>query len=146
MRAKGIASRRFWRRMSTRSTFHFLLTVFLIFAPVGFISDIWQGGSLSIILVWLHVFYSGTVAIGYAYSFTRSFKVLPFTIVFQFGYQFISWWKYFPGGPETAAEIQSRLVFDGAGIMVCIILAYIMLSPLSYYYLVMMLAIQLTVN
>jgi len=127
MKAKEIASRRFWRRMSARSTFHFLLTVFLIFAPVGFISDIWQGGGLSIEHVWLSVVYSGIVAIGYAYSFTRSFKVLPFTIIFQFGFQFIPWWSYLPGGPESAAEIQSRLVFDGIGILVCIILAYVAL-------------------
>jgi hypothetical protein len=127
MKTKDIASRRFWRRMSPRSTFNFLLTVFLIFAPVGFISDIWQGGKTSIELVWLQVVYSGIVAIGYAFSFTRSFKVLPFTIVFQFGFQFIPWWEYFPGGPVTAAAIESRLIFDGVGIMVCIILAYVVL-------------------
>ncbi len=127
MNTKNIASRRFWRRMPPKSTFNFLLTVFLIFAPVGFISDIWQGGKLAIEVVFLYVFYSGTVAIGYAYSFTRSFKILPVAIVFQFGFHFIPWWEFFPGGPETAAELQNRLIFDGIGIMVCIILAYIML-------------------
>ncbi len=63
MKTKDIASRRFWRRMPPRSTFYFLLTVFLIFAPVGFISDIWQGGKTAIGLVWLQVLYSGIVAI-----------------------------------------------------------------------------------
>ena len=33
----------------------------------------------------------------------------------------------FPGGPITAAAIESRLIFDGIGIMVCIILAYVVL-------------------
>jgi hypothetical protein len=127
MKTKDIASRRFWRRMPPQSTFYFLLTVFLIFAPVGFINDIWQGGKTAIGLVWLNVLYSGIVAIGYAFSFTRSFKVLPFAVIFQFGFHFIPWWEYFPGGSVTAAAIESRLFFDGIGIMVCIILAYVVL-------------------
>lgn len=111
--------------MPSGSMFRFLLAVFLIFAPVGFIMDIWRGGTLSPERLWLSVVYSGLVAIGYAYSFTRSLKVLPLTIIFQFGFQFIPWHEYFPGGPATAAEIQSRLIVDGIGIMAGIILAYI---------------------
>jgi hypothetical protein len=125
MKAKDIASRRFWRRMPTRSTLLFLLAVFFIFAPVGFIMDIWQGGHLSIERLWLNVFYSGLVSIGYAYSFTRSLKILPLAIILQFGFHLIPWAAYFPGGPETAAEIQNRMAFDGIGIMSCIIFAYV---------------------
>jgi sigma-B regulation protein RsbU (phosphoserine phosphatase) len=73
------------------------------------------------------VLYSGIVAIGWAYSFTRSFKVFPLVIIFQFGFHFIPWADYFPGSPETTSEIQSRLIFDGIGILICIILAYIAL-------------------
>jgi sigma-B regulation protein RsbU (phosphoserine phosphatase) len=101
MKTKDVASKSFWRRMPARSTSLFLLTVFFIFAPIGFIWDIWAGGGLSIERVWLNVLYSGVVSIGYAFSFTRSFKILPLVIVFQ------------------------CLIFDGAGIMVCIIVAYI---------------------
>ncbi len=127
MKAKDIASKSFWRRMPAGSMFHFLLAVFFIFAPVGFIMDIWQHGALSIEGVWLSVIYSGLVSIGYAYSFIRNLKVLPLVIIFQFGFQFIPWALYFPGGPETEAEIHGRLIFDGIGIIVCIILAYVVL-------------------
>ncbi len=89
--------------------------------------DIWQGGEMSFERVWLSVLYSGLVSIGYAYSFTRSFKIFPLVLIFQFGFHFIPWGRFFPGGPETAAEIHSRMIFDGTGILVCIILAYIVL-------------------
>ena len=125
MKAKDIASRSFWRSMPAGSMFHFLLAVFFIFAPVGFIMDIWQHGEMSIEGVWLSVLYSGLVSISYAYSFTRNLKVLPLAVIFQFGFQIIPWMHYFPGGPETEAEIQGRLIFDGVGIIVCIILAYV---------------------
>ena len=125
MKAKDIASKRFWRRMPVSSTVNFLAAVFFIFAPMGFIMDIWRGGTLSITLVWLYVLYSGLVAIGYAFSFTRTFIAFPFTLILQFGFHFIPWGRFFPGGPESGSEIQSRLIFDGIGILVCIILAYI---------------------
>jgi len=111
--------------MPPRSTFLFLLAVFLVFAPVGFVTDIWSGGDLSMVRLVLSVLYSGFVAIGYAYAFTRNLKVLPLTIIFQFGFHFIPWGAYFPGGPETAAAIQNRMILDGIGIIVCIILAYV---------------------
>ena len=91
MKTKDIASRRFWQKMPPRSIFLFLLAVFLIFAPIGFIMDILNGSRLSIERVGLSVFYSGVVAIGFAYSFTRSFKLLPLVIIFQFGFHFIPW-------------------------------------------------------
>ena len=125
MKARDIASKSFWRRMPVRSTIHFQLVVFLIFAPIGFIMDIWSGGQLSIERVWLSVVYSGIVAVGYAYSFTRNLKLLPLAIIFQFGFHQLPWGAYFPGGPESAAAIQNRLIFDGIGIIICIILAYI---------------------
>jgi len=127
MKTKDFASRRFWRRMSPRSTFYFLAAVFFIFAPVGFIMDILNGGQLSIERVWLGITYSGLVSTGYAFSFTRSYRILAPTFIFQFGFHFIPWAQYFPGGPETALEIQNRMVFDGLGILACIILAYIIL-------------------
>ena len=125
MKAKDIASKRFWHRMPVSSTINFLAAVFFIFAPMGFIMDIWRGGTLSIERVWLFVLYSGLVAIGYAFSFTRTFIAFPFALILQFGFHFIPWGRYFPGGPETASEIQGRLIFDGVGIIVCIVLAYI---------------------
>ena len=127
MKAKDLASRRFWKRMSGWSTFHFLSAVFFIFAPIGFILDIWQGGHLSTIRVLLLVIYSGLVSVGYAFSFTRSFKVFPFVLVLQFGFHFLPWAAWLPGGPETAAQIHNRMIFDGFGILVCITLAYIIL-------------------
>jgi len=125
MKAKDMASKRFWRRMPLASTINFLAAVFFIFAAIGFIMDIWKGGTLSIELVWLYVLYSGLVSVGYAFSFTRTLIVLPITIIFQFGFHFIPWVRYLPGGPQTAAEIQSRLYFDGIGIIIFIVLAYI---------------------
>ena len=107
------------------STVNFLAAVFFIFAPMGFIMDIWQGGTLSIERVYLYVLYSGLIAIGYAFSFTRMYTVLPFTLLLQFGFHFIPWGRYFPGGPESVAEVQSRMIFDGIGIIVCIVFAYI---------------------
>ena len=125
MKAKDVASQRFWRRMPVSSKINFFAAVFFIFAAIGFIMDLWQGGTLSLELVCLYVFYSGLVAVGYAFSFTQTFIALPFTIIFQFGFHFIPWARYFPGGPQTAAEIQSRLNFDGLGIIIFIVLAYI---------------------
>jgi hypothetical protein len=127
MKAKEIASKRFWRRMPVRSMILFIAAVFFIFAPIGFIMDIWQGGDNSFIRLGLYVLYSGLVAIGYAFSFTRSIKVFPFVILFQFGFHFVPWASYFPGGPETASEIHSRMMVDGMGIIACIILAYILI-------------------
>ena len=127
MKAKDLASKRFWRNMPVSSTINFLLAVFFIFAPIGFIIDILNGGKLSIERVWLSVLYSGLVSIGYAFSFTRNFWVLPFTIIFQFGFHFIPWARIFPGVPGNAVQIQDRMIFDALGIMVCIILAYIIL-------------------
>jgi hypothetical protein len=112
--------------MSTRSTVLFLSTVFFMFAPIGFLVDIWSGGTLPLMLLALNVIYSGLVAIGYAYSFSRNFKVLPPTILFQFGFHFIPWEAYFSAGPQSAAEVQARLTVDGVGIMIMIILAYIL--------------------
>ena len=125
MNAKGIASRRFWKRMPTRSTFYFLLAVFFIFAPIGFIMDIFRGSKLPIEMVWLYVLYSGFVAIGYAFSFTRTFKVFPLVLIYQIGFHFLPWSVWITGGPQSAAEIQNRMIFDGIGIIIFIIGAYV---------------------
>jgi hypothetical protein len=61
----------------------FVAAIFFLFSGVGFIVDLLSQGAYSEELLFLHVIYSGIVAVFYVYSLTKNLTFLPFTIIFQ---------------------------------------------------------------
>jgi serine phosphatase RsbU (regulator of sigma subunit) len=74
-------------------------------------------------LVILLSIYSSFIAIGWAYSFSRNLKALPFVLIFQIGILFIQWQHIFPSSNNLNRH--SKLLFDAIGIYVGVILGYI---------------------
>jgi len=113
----------FYRSLPAKSYLKLLLAIFFTFAALGFILDLWKGGQLSQFNLFLSVAYSGLIGLGYAHGAMRNWKVIPVVIVIQFTVLFLV--------PESGARfplddiLKNRLILDGFGIFVTIILAYV---------------------
>jgi serine phosphatase RsbU (regulator of sigma subunit) len=127
MTGKNFLERNFWRRLPATSYIVFLLGVFSLFAAIGFIIDIWSGATLSLPMLSLNIIYSGLVAAGYAFVFTKDMRWFPLVIIFQVGFHFIPWSQYF-AVQASHADIQARLNYDAFGILFLIVLAYVLFN------------------
>lgn len=101
----------------------FSLAVFFSFSIVGFVDDLFSKLATPIPMVIIWSVYSGSVASGYVYGFTRSLKSLPYIIFVQVGFLFIPWSSLFPW--MRVVNESQKLMFDGFGIIVGVILGYI---------------------
>ena len=113
----------FWERLPLRAYLLFILSVFFIFSIFGFAGDLVSNLSFSVPVVILWCIYSGIVGAGYAYSFTRNIKALPFVIIFMLIFIFSPFNNFYSNNIIEGSEWKQ--IFDGIGIYVSVILGYI---------------------
>ena len=101
----------------------FVSAIFFLFSGIGFIIDLMSKGAYSEPLLFINVFYSGSVAAFYVYSFTKNLKFLPVTIIFQI-VGGINIWK--EASQPLLAEFPERAYFDAIGILVTLVIGYIL--------------------
>lgn len=114
---------KFWKRLPVRAYLLFLLSVFFSFSIFGFAEDLLQNLSnpVQVTLIWS--IYSGCVAVGYAFSFTKNLKALIFVIIFQVVLILVPWPNIFANAYLPAKS--SKLIFDAVCIYFGVILGYI---------------------
>jgi hypothetical protein len=113
----------FWERLPFKGYLIFLLSVFFSFSIFGFADDLLEKLSNPVPLILIFAIYSGCVAAGFAYSFTRNIKALPFVIVFQFGFMFVHWHDILPS--SISVNQTSKLIFDAIGIYLAVASGYV---------------------
>ena len=114
----------FWKYIPLSRYAIFAGAIFFLFSGIGFITDLVSKGSLTDRGLFLSVVYSGLVAVLYAASFTKSIKLLPLAILFQFAAG-----MYASKGTSnmTPVEFLSRAAFDGYGTLISLIVGYVLL-------------------
>ena len=101
----------------------FILSVFFSFSIFGFAGDLVSNLSSTIPVVIFWCFYSGIVGAGFAYSFTRNRKALPFVILFMLIFMFFPYQDVLTNSIMT--DKNGKLIFDGIGIYTTVVLGYI---------------------
>jgi preprotein translocase subunit Sss1 len=114
----------FWKHMPLKRYLIFVAAIFFLFSGVGFIVDLLSQGAYSEELLFLHVIYSGIVAVFYVYSLTKNLIFLPFTIIFQIVAGILIWRE---ASQPMLSEFPARAYVDGLGILVSLVLGYILL-------------------
>jgi serine phosphatase RsbU (regulator of sigma subunit) len=102
-----------------------LAAIFCLFATIGLVNDIVDFGRGPAALVAANVLFSGSIAVAYAYAFTRRLAVLPFVIAAHLGYVLLVD-RLVPDQPETTAlpGVAARLRIDALLILVGVVLGY----------------------
>ena len=113
----------FWKEIPAKSFIIISISIFCLFASIGFVNDLFSSASLPANQLFWTVVYSGLVAVGWVYAFTRRIIVLPLVILFQVAFLFLPW----RSATETVVDpvIKQRLIVDGLGILTSIMLGYI---------------------
>ncbi len=123
MNIKKYYRKSFYRSLPAKSYLKLLLAIFFTFAALGFILDLLKGGQLSRWGLFIIVVYSGLLGLGYAHGVMRNWKVIPVVIAIQLSVLFLV--------PDSGVNfpldnlIKSRLILDGLGIFITIILGYV---------------------
>jgi hypothetical protein len=124
----------YWRSIPRNSLAGFLLGVFLLFATIGFSSDIAEMGRQPLLRYVLSILISGIFPVFYAFTGFALRKqfwkgVLPIFIVHFLLINLLLNW--FPSAPQATqmdaaqiARLHSRLSIDGLGIMIAVGLGY----------------------
>lgn len=120
--SKQYFQRRFWKSLPLRSLFLVLLAVFFTFAILGFFGDLLAHGKFPRWLVFVHVVFSGFLGALYFYAGTHYPKlfILVLAVHLLGGSQLPREYLEF----EVAEILQYHLIFDGIGILLCIVLGY----------------------
>ena len=113
----------FWKNVPLRSFYKFLVAIFFNFGTVGFVTDIMLMGITTLPRMLTFVMYSGTVAVGWAYSFTRNIRFLVPTLMIQIGFWFLPLER--ASIELSSSELQQRLIVDGIGIIAFLVVGYI---------------------
>lgn len=113
----------FWKEMPAKSFIIISISIFCLFASIGFVNDLFSYASLPAKQLFWSVVYSGLVAVGWVYAFTRRMIVLPLVILFQVAFLFLPWRSGIE--PVVDSAIKQRLILDGLGILISIMLGYI---------------------
>jgi Stage II sporulation protein E (SpoIIE) len=124
----------FWKTLSARSFFLFLVGVFLVFSAVGFGNDVTQMGRMPGPRFALSIFVSGIFPVFYAiagFAFRKhSWKIIVPVFAGHF-YLMSVLSSSLPSPVQTAhmdaseiARVRGRLAFDGYAIMVAVALGY----------------------
>jgi len=124
-----------WRSAPRRTIVTFMLAVFFVFAAVGFVNDSIDMGRQPRLRFAIAVVLTGVFAIGYATSGfilrRRSWMVFVPLFLVQMGTMIL----LSNSMPETSRlaqynaeqthRLEQRLVFDGAAVIVCVMLGYV---------------------
>lgn len=119
---KNYYSRKFWKTLPPASYTILLMAIFFIFSSLGFVVDIFNAGRMPGLNLAAQVFFSGVIAICYVHTFTRNWKFFPLILIVHVAFVFIA-----PKGQReiSGAALETRLVVDGLGVMMSMILGYI---------------------
>lgn len=109
--------------MPWRAYLLFIISVFFIFSIFGFAVDLVNNMILPVQSVIFWCIYCGLVASGFAYSFTRNIKALPYVIIFMLIFMFIPVDRIYPG--KIVLGEKGKQIFDGVGIYITVVLGYI---------------------
>ena len=124
MRIREYYRTAFWRKLSPRSYTLLLVAIFFTFSSIGYINDIWRGGSLSLERLALSVLYAGLVGVGYGHGAMRNWRFIPLTAALQLVVA-LTLSSGTIGGPTLDPLVKSRLVLDGIGLLVSMIAGYV---------------------
>ncbi len=113
----------FWKKLPPRAYFLFSISVFFTFSIFGFTTDIINGLVMSRLMLVVLSFYTGILAVSYAYTFTRNLKMLPILVILQIGILLVPWQKLYATGVGPTDSY--KLIFDGIGIYIGVIMGYI---------------------
>jgi len=126
MIARNYYRKEFWKNLSSRSMAKFLFAVFFTFASMGFITDLWSEGQNATHFLVFNVLLFGIMGMGYAYGATRNWKWIPVLLVIHLSLPLLL--------PDAVTSVTSealttgiskqRLIVDGFGIMLLIMLGY----------------------
>lgn len=104
----------------------FSAAIFSAFAGMGIITDVMSGGSQPWMLLFVNVLFAGSIAIAYAWSAVRDWRLMALPVIVHALY--VGWFVgLIPTGPRLTdwADRQARLKWDGAGLAAAISLSYI---------------------
>jgi len=113
----------FWERLPGRAYLLFIISVFFLFSIFGFAGDLLNNlnGRAETVILWC--VYSGIVASGFAYSFTRNRKAFPFVIIFMLIFMIFPYNNFFPESNPSGKHF--KLIFDAVGIYSTVVLGYV---------------------
>lgn len=113
----------FWKYVSPGRYVIIAGAIFFLFSEIGFISDLVSKGSFTETGLFVNVVYTGLVGVLYFYTFTKNFKALPLTILYQVLVGLYAW-----NGTNhmSSTSFQARAAFDGYAILVSIVLGYLL--------------------
>jgi hypothetical protein len=124
----------FWRTLSRRSFFLFLLGVFFVFSAIGFANDVMDMGRTPTLRFVLGILISGIFPVFYAFGGFALRKHFWKAFVPVFAVHYFLMYKLsvsLPSARQSAqmnavdiARMHSRLSFDGLAIMVVVALGY----------------------
>jgi hypothetical protein len=115
--------RSIWHNMPRRSFALLLTAVFMIFLPIGFLTDVGTMGGNSPERLAGVVAFSGCIAVGFVYAIRRDRRFLPLVIALQVAFMLANTRR--PLVPMTdGAALRARLGFDAIASGTAIILAY----------------------
>ncbi len=117
--------RAFWSELSLQQYWKFLLAIFFLFATVGFVIDIINGGGFSLSELGVIVIATGALAVIWVYGFNNDYRWLIAGGIFLVLY-FLWLWNTGSSAGQSA-PVQSRLFIDGFGILAAIIIGFIFL-------------------
>jgi len=124
MEIKKYYRRAFWKSLPTGSYLKLLIAIFFTFSTIGFINDLWNAGQQPLWRLLVTIVYFGLFSVGCAHIvMRRDWKIIPLLIIVQFSIMFLL--------PESSVQIQigelikNRLIFDGFGLVVSIVLGYV---------------------
>ncbi|RMH81523.1 MAG: serine/threonine-protein phosphatase, partial [Calditrichaeota bacterium] len=114
----------FWKSLPVRSYLKILLAIFFTFSSIGFITDLFNGGRLPKWELFFFVVFSGLTGVGYGHAAMRNWKSFPVVLGVHLSVSFLI--------PDTSFSIeldrviQHRLLLDGIGLLLCMVLGYVM--------------------
>jgi len=117
--------RAFWSELSLQQYWKFLLAIFFLFASIGFVIDIINGGGFLLHELVIIVIATGSLAGIWVYGFNNNYRWLIVGSIFMVFYFLWLWNTGSSGG--LSEPNQSRLFIDGFGILAAIIIGFILL-------------------
>ena len=111
--SRASETRRFWSTLDTRALLPFYAGAFFMFAAMGPLLDVADGGAHSPRQLVAHTLFSGTLAVLYAYCATRRRWLFPIAFALQFaGSAALGSLLPETSGPLTGEALGQRLRFD----------------------------------
>ncbi len=116
----------YWQSLPIRSYLKLLLSIFFLFSIIGFVNDMIHFFESAVWKLIVDTIIAGLYAALWVYCFTlKKYKLLAVVILIQIVDYFF--YSHLPIGKVETVDIQNRLILDGFGIMLMLILGFIFL-------------------